>query len=198
MTERTPPDPDVESVVDELLEFAEQIAGAAREHDAVTVSEIVHRLGERAEDASGEARRLFEIAEAFARTHSLLGDFGQLGVTATRFVRDFGDDACDLLRQADGASGLRLEDVPEPLRAPVHELIEHGVLRESGRRVRVRMSMRGVVAQLVDPPLVRMWAAVESARKRAEDLPEPKRVAFLARELGLEPDLVRRHLKRDP
>jgi len=43
-----------------------------------------------------------------------------------------------------------------------------------------------------------MWAAVESARKRAEDLPEPKRVAFLARELGLEPDLVRRHLKRDP
>lgn len=200
MTEHAPATPDAESVVNELLELAEQLAEAARELDSVTIVEVVRGLGARAEEARGEARRLFEVAEAFARTHSLLrGDFGRLGRTAARFVRDHGSAGAEVLRGAESNHGLAVDDVPESMLQAVRTLLNEGVLREADDgRLRVRMSVRGVVAQLLYPPMLRMWSVVETARARAKDVSEPHRARFLAEQLGLDVEVVRHHLERSP
>jgi len=197
MTEPASTDPSVEDIVEQMLALAKRLQSAAIEHDTLTSLEELARVRRGAESSSGVVRALYEVAEGFVRAF-VRGDFGRLGLEAARFVREHGQPARDLLRASVGAAGVRTDAVPEGLRAAVGKLVADGVLRETDGVLRVRPSARGSVGELIDPPLLRMWHAVEQARLSATGLPRAKQAAELARNLGIERAQAQDHLTAHP
>lgn len=187
----------LDDVVDQLLAVAERVRRAAREHDLLTPLEELARARNAAAHTVGTTRALYEVAEAFLFAFDR-GDFGTLGMELARFVREHEVPARSVLYAASTAAGLPCKDVPPDLTTAIDHLIARGALREIDGTLRVRPSVRSAVAELVDPPLVRMWRLVERARRAAAMVEPQQRVEHLAGRLGIDPAHAREILATKP
>lgn len=188
----------LDTATEELLAFADEARRAFRESETVRIEALYRRVRERANEARGPARALYEVAEAYLRALAR-GDQSRDAVSLLRFVEESASCA-ELIAKAASAAGAAEEeiaDLPPEHHEQVSALLRDGVLVASGGRLAVRRALRPVARDLVDPPVLRMWRQVETSRAqvalaRLESRTEQARA--LAGSLGITEGDAQAHL----
>mgnify|MGYP001272592983 CR=1 FL=1 len=183
-----------------LIEQAREVRAMVLSEDFSAMRQLLTTLSRAASAAQGVQRDLLEVAESFLRP---LGSshLGTRDLALRAFLREQGADGEGFLRvllERGGILKSSYETFPEGLRAAAKPLFSSGALLELEGRYVLAAGANGIVRDLIEPPVFRMWAAVERARSAAEGRPPIQAAQLLAAQTGVLTDDAQRFLKAHP
>ena len=155
----------LDSATEQLLALAEEARRAFRESETARIEELYRRVRERANEARGPARAVYEVAEAYLRALARGGE-SRDSLALLRFVEQ-SPTCAELIAKAASATGApedELASLPPEHREQVTALLRDGLLVAANGRLAVRPALRPVARDLVGPPILRMWKQVQTSR----------------------------------
>lgn len=187
-------------------ELAERLVGIAQEarrlveqDKTVELADLLGRVRAAANQATGPALDLLEVAEAFLRTLAR-SDLGKTEIALRRFAASQPDGAAAFLAPLIEGATVGADAV-ETLGDLGRGLVEVGALRAvASDRFDLRPSLRGLARDLVEPAPFRMWRRVGAARAVAGlgKMSVEHAAGYLSSEFGVTQHQAEQHLRRAP
>lgn len=183
-----------------LINRARDARAMLLSEDYVGLKNLLNTLSVASGFATGAQRDLLEVAEAFVKPLGA-SHLGRREIAVRTFLREQsvqGETFLATLLEKGGIAKTAFERFPDGLLEGTRPLFEAGVLVQIESRCVLSSGATGIVKDLLEPPALRFWAAVERARLAAQRRPPLEAAQIVAAQTGVLTDEAARFLRAHP